>query len=191
MKLTRFAFTALFFVGAMFAQGPFGGERPSDGPQVPEALIAEIDLTEAQIELLRANNESLREQVRPLTQDAAEKRRELRTEMRNDPPNPTVIGQLTVDLEAIQAQIEAFRATFQDSARTVLSQDQVDALGPIEDAVALAQAGRQAVALNLVSGAEDGPRPKAGQRNNRRGGPGNNGPRRGGRQAPNQTPDQN
>lgn len=186
MKLTRFAFTALFFVGAMFAQGPFGGERPDDAVHVPEELIAEIDLTEAQIEQLRANKESLREQVRPLTQDAAEKRRELRTEMRNDPPNPTVIGQLTVELEAIQAQIETVRATFQESARTLLTQDQIDALGPIEDAVALAQAGRQAVALNLVSGPENGAGANAGPRNKRRGGPGNSGPRRGGRQAPDQ-----
>ncbi len=186
MKLTRFAFTALFFVGAIFAQGPFGGEQPDDGTHVPEALISEIGLDEAQIDQLRANNQSLREQVRPLTQDAAEKRRQLRGEMRNDPPNPTVIGQLTMELEAIQAQVQTVRATFQESARAVLTQDQVDALGPIEDALALAQASRQAVALNLVSSPEDGGRPNAGPRNNRRGGSGDRGPRRGGRQAPDQ-----
>ncbi len=181
MKITRIAFMALFFVGAMFAQ--VGDEGPDDGVRLPEALIEELGLDESQIDQLRANNQSFREQVRPLAQDAAEKRRELRQEMRSETPNETVIGTLTMELEAIQAQIEDVRAAFQASARAILTPDQVAALGPIEGAVALAQAGRQAVALNLVSGSGDGIRSNAWWRS-RRGGPGNRGPRRGGRQAP-------
>ena len=76
--------------------------------------------------------------------------------MRSDAPNETIVGQLTMDLEGIQAQIETLRATFRDSARDILTSEQVAALVPIEGAVALAAAARQAVALNLVAGGDAG-----------------------------------
>ena len=175
MKITRTAFVALFFVGVTFAQ--IGDEGPDDGVRLPEALIEELGLAESQIDQLRANNQSFREQVRPLAQDAAAKRRELRQEKRSESPNETVLGTLTMELEEIQAQIEGVRAAFRASARAILTTDQVNALGPIEDAVALGQAGRQAVVLNLVSGSGEGARANVGPRN-RRGGPGHRGPRR-------------
>ena len=99
MKITRTAFVALFFVGVTFAQ--IGDEGPDDGVRLPEALIEELGLAESQIAQLRANNQSFREQVRPLAQDAAAKRRELRQEKRSESPNETVLGTLTMERCAV------------------------------------------------------------------------------------------
>ena len=150
MQTNRIAIAVLFCVGAALAQDSENGMTNDDRFRVPEALQQTLGLTEVQIEQLRDNNRSMVEEVRPLARQLARKQRDLRRETRSETPNETIIGTITLEISEINGAIDAIRARYQASARTILNPFQLEALKPIESAAARVYQVRQAAQFNLV-----------------------------------------
>ena len=150
MRVTRIAIAALICIGAAFSQDSENGITNDGRFRVPEALQQTLGLTETQIEQLRDNNRSMVEEVRPLARQLARKQRELRRETRSEAPNETIIGTITLEISEINDAINAIRARYQASARTILNPLQLEALKPIESAAARVYQVRQAAQFNLA-----------------------------------------
>lgn len=126
-------------------------QNEADGEvRVPEALIEALSLTAEQIDQLRTNREAYLAEAQTLAEDIAAKRRELRQEVFAAAPNATVIGTITMEIEVLSGRLADIRERRQESARELLTEAQLTALGPLEAAAERAEAARQAVALILV-----------------------------------------
>ncbi len=133
------------FVGRGSRTDRFGGLVA-----VPDALQTALVLDESQIVELRAIDQALQEEVRPLVQTLTQTRRDLSRAMAAETPNETIVGALTLAIEQISSEISAVTGTYQAQARWVLSEEQILALAPIEEAAAHWYTVQQAAALNLV-----------------------------------------
>ena len=142
--------TTLSCIGGAFAQAPQNDVRI----RVPEALQQTLSLNDSQIDRLRENDRAFRDEVRPLVRAYSDKARELRAETRADPPNESVIGTVTMELEDLGHQIEDLRATYQESGRALLSSQQLSILARIQDAAGLLDAVQEAISFNLVAAPE-------------------------------------
>lgn len=159
------------FAVALFAQGPEGRH----GRQTPDALIAYLNLSESQVAALQENNEEMRKAVRTIMESARSERDGVREELKQDNPNPTIVGQALVDAKETREAIRAKNAQFRAKALAILTADQQASLAALQQVLDLAPTARQAIGANLLESPEGqmGPgRPFAG-----RGGP--SGPRRG------------
>lgn len=135
----------------------------------PEALKTTLGISDAQIAELRANQALLRVELRPIARALAGAERDLRQEVRQNRPNETIVGALTMELERIRGDMAAVRERYQAQARAILTEEQMAALVPIDEAAAYVHVARQAAAFNLVAIPEtDDDRRNAGDR--RRGG---------------------
>lgn len=155
----------------LFAQGPEGRR----GRQTPDALIAYLNLSESQVAALQENNQEMREAVRAMMESARGERDGVREELKQDNPNPTIVGQALVDAKETRDAIRAKSAEFRAKALAILTADQQASLAALQQALDLAPTARQAIGANLLESPEGemGPGgPLAG-----RGGPG--GPGRG------------
>ncbi len=121
--------------------------------RAPEALIEALSLTAEQLGQLQANREAYRVEAQPLAEDIAAKQRELRQEVFAAAPNATVIGTITMEIEALSGRLADVREHRREVARGLLTEAQLTALVPIEAAAERAEAARQAVALILVPSA--------------------------------------
>ena len=144
------ALATLFCIGGAFAQAPQDDVRV----RVPEALQQTLSLNDSQIDRLRENDRAFRDEVRPLVRAYSDKARELRVETRADPPNESVIGTVTMELEDLRQQIEDVRASYQESSRALLSSQQLSIVARIEDAAGLLDAVQEAISFNLVAAPE-------------------------------------
>ena len=144
------ALTTLFCIGGAFAQVPQNDVRI----RVPEALQQTLSLHDSQIDRLRENDRAFRDEVRPLVRAYSDKARELRSETRADPPNESVIGTVTMELEDLRQQIEDLRARYQETGRALLSSQQLSILVRIQDAAGLLDAVQEAISFNLVAAPE-------------------------------------
>lgn len=161
------------FAVALFAQGPEGRRER----QVPEALIAYLHLSETQVAALQENNQAMREAIRAIMESAREGREDVREELKQDNPNPTIVGQALVDAKETREAVRAKREEFRTKALAILTADQQASLAALQQALELAPTARQAVGANLLEGPEGEMGP------GRRGGPfarrGPGGPNRG------------
>ncbi len=163
----------------LFAQGP--GPEGRRGRQTPDALIAYLHLSDAQVASLQENNKSMHEAVRTIMESARGERQGVREELKQDNPNPTIVGQALVDAKETREAIRAKRAEFRANALAILTADQQASLAALQQALELAPTARQAIGANLLEAPEGdmGPRGPGGPAGpfGRRGGPG--GPGRG------------
>lgn len=162
---------------ALFAQGP----EERRGRQMPEALIAYLNLSETQVAALQENNQEMREEIRTIMQSARAKRDGVREELEQDNPNPTIVGQALVDAKETREAVKAKRAEFRAKALAILDADQQASLTALQEALDLAPTARQAVGANLleVPEGEMGPGRRGGHFAKRGGPRGPGGPGRG------------
>jgi Spy/CpxP family protein refolding chaperone len=157
------------FAAALFAQGPEGRH----GRQTPDALVAYLNLSETQVAALQENNQAMREAVRAIMESARSERDGVREELKQENPNPTIVGQALVDAKATREAIRAKRAEFRAKALAILTADQQASLAKLQQALDLAPTARQAIGANLLESPEGEMGPGGpGAPFARRGGPG-------------------
>jgi hypothetical protein len=150
-RLAAIIASAAFAVG-LYAQGPEGrAER-----QVPEALISYLKLSETQVTALQENNQAMREEIRTIMQSARNGHEGVREELKQDNPNPAIVGQALVDAKETREAIDAKRDEFRVKALAILTADQKASLESLQQALQLAPTARQAVGTNLLDAPEGG-----------------------------------
>lgn len=138
------------FAVTLFAQGPEGRR----GHQMPEALVAYLNLNETQVAALQENNQAMREAIRSIMESARDGRDGVREELKQDNPNPAIVGQALVDAKETREAISAKRAEFSVKALAILTADQQASLAALQQALELAPTARQAIGANLLEAPE-------------------------------------
>jgi Spy/CpxP family protein refolding chaperone len=159
MKTATMILAAQLAAGVLLAQPGQSqrGERPA--PKV-DAVQQHLNLTDGQIEQLRGLQWSFRETARADFEQNRAKAQQLREEMAKDNPNPSLVGQLTVELREARDAMREKRAQLRQEALNLLTDQQKAALAELENARKLAPAIREATMLNLLEAPEgrgDGP----------------------------------
>ena len=129
------------------------GRRGPGTGAVKEAL----NLSDGQVEQLKQNNLELREAMRAVFEQAADKHKALRAELENENPNPTIIGQMTLDAHRAREQASDIRAEFREKALSVLDAQQKSSLAALAESEERSPALREAAMLNLIDGPHGGP----------------------------------
>ncbi len=128
-KLTMIVLAAALVVpGALLAQGnggaPGGGQ--GQGPSIRDLLPPPgyLQLNDAQKEAAKALGEDLRAAVGPIGEELKAHREALRAAFESDAPDATEIGQLMLDIRALEGQVrDEIRAT-ESAFRDLLDADQ-------------------------------------------------------------------
>jgi Spy/CpxP family protein refolding chaperone len=128
-KLMILMTATLLAATALVAQrGPWvDGER---GPSF-DALVSALELTEAQLTSLQENSKAGREAMRALFEEAKPLHEQIRAELDAEAPNAAVVGELTVQLDAIRDQIGETKEKTHADALAVLTPGQQEALTAI------------------------------------------------------------
>ena len=138
MKLATSALLTLLLAGLLAAQGSFGdGQGPRRGKGL-ETVKETLMLSDAQIEQIRANQQEARQAMREDFSQNREKRNELRELMRSENPDAFRVGELTLELRNVGAQVKAARAEAREKNLALLDDAQKEKLQALKDAAALA-----------------------------------------------------
>lgn len=150
MKMNKLIPLAAFLIASSaLAQGP-GAWRQRTGAANLDALKQYLNLTDAQLDQLRAVRREAAQSARPEARQIQEKARALREEMQSANPDQAKVGRLTVELKQLREQLRAGRSDVSEKARAILTPDQQAKLKALEEARKLAPAMRQATALGLL-----------------------------------------
>ena len=150
MKLMTLTLSVAMATGIVLAQdGPMRDRERRH--RTPDEAISALNLTPEQVAALQENQRALREATRSVHQEIAEMGRQLRTEMSQDNPNPSVAGQWLVDMKSKRAEIKATAEQFQTQAVEMLDENQKAALAALDQTREAQPAPRQAGLLGLTS----------------------------------------
>jgi Spy/CpxP family protein refolding chaperone len=115
---------------AAIAQGfrgkGFGGGARSG--QSLERLQQKLNLTEAQMQGIRALQETRRTEMASLRQDLKPKRQALRQLLQGTNPNPTDVGNATLALQGSRAKVRDINRNFISGVKALLTPDQLQKL---------------------------------------------------------------
>ena len=117
---------ALMAATTLVAQrGPRG-----EGMRAPnfDALVSALELTDAQLTGLKENAQAGREAIRALFEQIRPLHEQLKTELDVDSPNPSVVGELTVQIDAVRDQIGEAKEKTHADALAILTPSQQEAL---------------------------------------------------------------
>ena len=115
---------------AAIAQGfrgkGFGGGARSG--QILERLQQKLNLTEAQMQGIRALQETRRTEMASLRQDLKPKRQALRQLLQESNPNPMDVGNATLALQGSRAKVRDINRNFISGVKALLTPDQLQKL---------------------------------------------------------------
>ncbi len=104
-----------------------GGTDRGSGAELLRQILPPagyLQLTETQKESLRGLLRDLRDAVAPLREEMRILGEELHRALNADAPDPTLIGQLTLDLRALGGQVRDEIAAFEEAFRAILDPEQ-------------------------------------------------------------------
>jgi Spy/CpxP family protein refolding chaperone len=120
-------------------------------PQPPYTqLTTFLNLTTGQLQSLEQVQQQKNQAVQSIYQQINQKQTQLNAQLTSNSPDPTQIGQLTIDIRALQQQVQQAGKPFRQPALAVLTQDQANKLAMLEQALLLQSTASQAVSLNLI-----------------------------------------
>ena len=119
--------------------------------RTPDAVINALNLTPEQVSALQENRRAKREAIRPVHEAIGELGKQLRTEMSQDNPNPSVAGQFLVDMKSKRDEIKTATEQFQAQAVEILDDNQKAALAALEQIRGTLPALHQAGSLGLTN----------------------------------------
>lgn len=128
-KLTILMTATLLAATTLVAQRGPGGEGRR-GPNF-EALTAAIELTEAQLSALQENMQSSRAAMRELAEQIRPLHEQMKAELELEAPNPTVVGEIAVQMDAIRDELKATKEQSHADALAVLTPSQQEGLTAI------------------------------------------------------------
>jgi len=149
MRIWTFITVACVFTAGVAALAQEGFKDRSR--RSPDAAIAALGLTPEQVTSLRDLRRSQFREMRPIGGEMKELGRQLWEEMSKENPNPSIAGQLLVDMKASRDKIKTLRKKFQDQARGLLDENQQAALTTLESGRKMQKAIREATGLGLLS----------------------------------------
>lgn len=149
------------------ARRPFAAGNQT-GQQAPRftALKDYLGLTDAQVTALADARKKQFDATQPAREQLRAKVDALRTEMRKDNPDGSVIGSLTVEIKKLREEMRTAHRAVSPAALAVLTPDQQAKLKALEEARKLFPAAAQAGAAGLIAAPEwpEGMGPGAGFR---------------------------
>ena len=150
MKLLTLTISVALATGITMAQdGPMGHRERRN--RTPDAVISALSLTPEQVIALQENRRAKREAIRPVHEAIGELGKQLRTEMSQDNPNPSIAGQFLVDMKSKRDEIKTAAGQFQAQAVEILDDNQKAALAALEQIRGTLPALHQAGSLGLTN----------------------------------------
>ena len=150
MKLLTLTISVALATGITMAQdGPMGHRERRN--RTPDAVISALSLTPEQVTALQENRRAERDAIRPVHEAIGELGKQLRTEMSQDNPNPSVAGQFLVDMKSKRDEIKTAAEQFQAQAVEILDDNQKAALAALEQIRGTLPALHQAGSLGLTN----------------------------------------
>ena len=139
--------------------GAWAQDRDPPPPRDPQLaglapLVQFLELGEEQVQALIAFQRERGEQLQPFFRALGENARAMREALASDTPDPTTVGQLTLDAQRIRRELQEAIARQREGAPSALnlSPDQVDKLGALQTSLRVFPIAGVAVGLNLIEG---------------------------------------
>ena len=157
-RLLTFVSCSIFLLpAAAWAQARDGdGPRPGDGTLTARLapVIQFLELDDEQVQALLALQVERGEQLQPFFRALGENARAMREALASDTPDPTTVGQLTLDAQRIRRELQEAIARQREGAPSALnlSPDQVDKLGVLQTSFRVFPIAGIAAGLNLIEG---------------------------------------
>ena len=136
---------------SLLAQPPAGGPGPRHMRPNHDQIKAHLNLSDSQVQALEQIQQQQMDAVRPLMQQIGEKHRALNDLMQKGGADPTAVGKLVIEIDAIQKSISQKQSSSADQARNSLTADQKAKLKALDDTRKAMPAIDQATALNLLA----------------------------------------
>jgi len=140
---------------SLLAQPPAGG--PGERRMRPnhDAIKAHLNLSDSQVQTLEQIRQQQMDAVRPMMQQIGEKHGALSDLMQKGGADPTAVGKLVLEIDALEKSLSQKRSSFADQARNSLTADQKAKLKALDDMRKAMPVMDQATALSLL--APEGP----------------------------------
>ena len=152
--LLSVATLALVSLAPLAAQDDVRPDREPPGRGIG-ALAEYLSLTDQQVEELIDIQNRLKAELKAIQQEINAKKHTIKEELDSDVPDANLIGQLMIEIKALNDKKKAVREEFQEPALAVLDDEQQRLLGPLEEALRLARPAAQALRFNLIGPVED------------------------------------
>ena len=125
-------------------------DGPSDRGNNIGALANYLELNEEQTAGLLALQARFIEEVKGIQEEIRAKKARIKSELNSEFPDANLIGQLMIEIKALNDQKLTIRAELNEPALALLNDDQLRALGPLKRAIRLARPAGQAVHFHLI-----------------------------------------
>ncbi|MDA0205472.1 MAG: hypothetical protein O2795_09020 [Acidobacteria bacterium] len=120
------------------------------------ALAQYLNLSAEQTEELQTLQNRFVEEIKAIQEEIREKKARIKAELKSEFPDANLIGQLMIEIKALNEKKKAVKAEFNEPALAILEPEQVRLLGPLKVALRLIRVARQAVHFNLIVWGDDG-----------------------------------
>jgi Spy/CpxP family protein refolding chaperone len=138
-------FLLSFLAGAvLFAQDRFANPQPPD-------LKVFLNLSDSQIQGLVRLQQQKGQALQPVAQQASQTQQKIQQILASPNPDPATVGQLVIAIDALGQLVQQIAGSFQQQASNLLLSDQKTKLPPLQLALELHPAARQAVSLGLLN----------------------------------------
>ncbi len=125
--------------------------------RTPDALIAFLNLDDAQVTALQENNKAFREAVRTAMEGKRDQMKQLRDELAKDSPDANLVGQLIIEGKKTREQVGEIRDQYKATAMQTLTDEQKAKLASLEQVTELQPTAREAAGFHLLDGPDNGP----------------------------------
>ena len=159
-KVTMFLLATALGAATLVAQRPFGPRNAGEGQhaaRTPDALIAFLNLDDAQVTALQENNKAFREAVRTAMEGKRDHMKQLRDELAKDSPDANLVGQLIIEGKKTREQIGEIRDQYKATAMQTLTDEQKAKLASLEQVTELQPTAREAAGFYLLDRPDNGP----------------------------------
>ena len=110
-----------------------------------------LNLTDAQIGSLQQLRQAEMTALKPIFEQIAPLRQNLRTQTQSASADATAVGKAVLNIQALEQQAAPIRASYQQQALAVLTAAQKTQLAALQSAAALMPAIHEAMGLNLLT----------------------------------------
>jgi Spy/CpxP family protein refolding chaperone len=150
MKIYAVPVAVLLCAGMLAAQQGTPNRGPRANAMQTDQLKTYLGLSDQQVQDISGVQSSFRQAAQPLMQQMAEKSKDLRQAMQQNPVDSSLVNQLKSDLSGLRDQMQSLRTQYRAQAQGYLTEDQKTKLGALEQALTLLPAARQAAGMNLL-----------------------------------------
>ena len=157
--MKRKSLTFLFCTIFLIPMGAWAQDRDPPPPRDPQLaglapLVQFLELGEEQVQALIAFQRERGEQLLPFFRALGENARAMREALGSDAPDPTMVGQLTLDAQRIRRELQEAIARQREGAPSALnlSPEQLDKLGVLQTSLRVFPIAAVAAGLNLIEG---------------------------------------